>query len=143
MGAVHLARDLRLERNLALKTPTGRSVSGWMGLKPEAWAMADVTHPAVAQIYGLESWRDRPFLVVEHLAGGTLAGRLLREPTPGADAISLTAVPADGLAAMHDSGYLHRDIKPGNIGFTSDGSPKLLDWSQHLSRGRYVTERRG
>lgn len=125
MGAVYLARDLRLERNVALKTPTGRSISGWMGLKPEAWAMADVTHPAVAHIYGLESWRGRPFLVVEHLAGGTLADRLLREPIPAADAISLTAALADGLAAMHDSGYLHRDIKPSNIGFTSDGSPKL------------------
>ena len=40
----------------------------------------------------------------------------------------MTAVLADGLAAMHDAGYLHRDIKPSNIGFTSDGSPKLLDF---------------
>ena len=128
MGAAYLARDLRLERNVALKTPTGKSVSGWMGLKPEAWAMADVTHPAVAQIYGIESWRGRPFLVVEYLAGGTLADRLRREPIPTPDAVSLTAVVADGLAAMHDSGYLHRDIKPSNIGFTSDGSPKLLDF---------------
>ena len=128
MGAAYLARDIRLERNVALKTPTGRSVSGWMGLKPEAWAMADVTHPAVAQIYGLESWRGRPFLVVEYLAGGTLADRLRREPIPAPDAVSITAALADGLVAMHDSGYLHRDIKPSNIGFTSDGSPKLLDF---------------
>jgi len=128
MGAAYLARDLQLERNVALKTPTGRSASGWMGLKPEAWAMADVTHPAVAQIYGLESWRGRPFLVVEYLASGTLADRLRRNPIAAPDAVSLTAMLADGLAAMHDSGYLHRDIKPSNIGFTSDGSPKLLDF---------------
>lgn len=128
MGAAYLARDLQLERNVALKTLTGRSASGWMGLKPEAWAMADVTHPAVAQIYGIESWRGRPFLVVEYLAGGTLADRLRRGPVPGPEAISMTAVLADALAAMHDAGYLHRDIKPSNIGFTSDRFPKLLDF---------------
>ena len=128
MGAAYLAQDLRLERNVALKTPTDRSAFGWMGLKPEGWAMAEVTHPAVAQIYGVESWRGRPFLVVEYLAGGTLADRLRHGPVPGLEAISMTAVLADGLAAMHDAGYLHRDIKPGNIGFTSDGSPKLLDF---------------
>ena len=128
MGAAYLARDLQLERNVALKTLTGRSVSDWMGLKPEAWAMADVTHPAVAQIFGLESWRGRPFLVVEYLAGGTLEDRLRRGSVPGNEAVSITAALADALAAMHDSGYLHRDIKPSNIGFTADGSPKLLDF---------------
>ena len=128
MGAAYLARDLQLERNVAVKTLKGGSVFGWIRLKPEAWAMAEVTHPAVAQIYGLESWRGRPFLVVEYLAGGTLADRLRRGPVPGPEAISMTAVLADALAAMHDAGYLHRDIKPGNIGFTSDGSPKLLDF---------------
>ena len=128
MGAVYLARDLRLERNVAIKILTGNSEALLMGLKPEAWAMAVVTHPAVAQIYGIESWRGRPFLVVEYLAGGTLAERLGRGPVPGPEAISMTAVLADGLAAMHDAGYLHRDIKPSNIGFTSDGSVKLLDF---------------
>ena len=128
MGAAYLARDLQLKRNVALKTLTGRSVFGWMGLKPEAWAMVDVTHPRVAQIYGIESWRGQPFLVVEYMAGGTLEDRLQRGPFPGREAVSITAALADGLAAMHDSGYLHRDIKPSNIGFTSDGSPKLLDF---------------
>ena len=128
MGAAYLARDLQLERNVAVKTLKGGSVFGWMGLKPEAWAMAEVTHPVVAQIYGIESWRGRPFLVVEYLAGGTLEDRLRRGPVPGPEAVSMTALLADALAAMHDAGYLHRDIKPGNIGFTSDGSPKLLDF---------------
>ena len=128
MGAAYLARDLRLERNVAVKTLTRVSHVGQMGLKPEAWAMVEVTHPAVAQIYGIESWQGRPFLVVEYLAGGTLADRLGRGPVPGPEAISMTAVLADALAAVHDADYLHRDIKPGNIGFTSGGSPKLLDF---------------
>ena len=128
MGAVYLARDLRLKRTVAVKTLTDRPVFGWMELKPEAWAMVEVAHPAVAQIYGIESWRGRLFLVVEYLAGGTLADRLGRGPVPGMEAIAMTAVLAEALAAMHDAGYLHGDIKPSNIGFTSDGSVKLLDF---------------
>ena len=133
MGAAYLARDLRLERNVAVKTPTGMSVLGLMGLKPEAWAMADLSHPAVAQVYGIESWRGRAFLVVEYLAGGTLADRLRRGPVPESEAVSIAAALAAALAALHDAGYLHGDVKPSNIGFTATGSPKLLDFG--LARG--------
>ncbi len=128
MGAAYLARDLRLERNVAVKTPTGMSVPGLMGLKPEAWAMADVSHPAVAQVHGIESWRGRAFLVVEYLSGGTLADRLRRGPVPEREAFSIAASLADALAALHAAGYVHGDVKPSNIGFTAAGSPKLLDF---------------
>ena len=128
MGAVYLARDLRLERQVAVKTLRDVSVSRLMGPKPEAWAMATVTYPAVAQIYGIESWRGRSFLVVEHLAGGTLADRLRQEPAPAAEAVSVAAVLGDALATLHRAGYLRRDVKPSNIGLTSEGSPKLLDF---------------
>ena len=128
MGAAWLARDLRLERDVAVKTLTGVSVSRLMALKPEAWAMATVTHPAVAEIHGIESWRGRPFLVVEFLPGGTLADKLRRGPLPAPRALSVTTLLADALAALHEAGYLHGDVKPSNIGFTSNGSPKLLDF---------------
>ena len=128
MGAAYLARDLRLERNVAVKTLRGVSVSRLMGMKPEAWAMATVTHPAVAEIYGIESWRGRPFLVVEFLPRGTLADRLQRGPVPARNAVSIAARLADALAALHEAGYLHGDVKPSNVGFTWRGSPKLLDF---------------
>ena len=99
-----------------------------MGLKPEAWAMATMTHPAVAQIHGVESWRGRPFLVVEFLAGGTLEDRLRDGPLAPSQAVSVVARLADALAALHKKGFLHGDVKPSNIGFTSEGSPKLLDF---------------
>ena len=133
MGAVYLARDLRLERNVAVKTPTGVTVLGLMGLKPEAWAMANLSHPAVAQVYGIESWRGRAFLVVEYLPGGTLADRLRRGPVAEREAVSIAAALAAALAALHAGGYLHGDVKPSNIGFTAAGSPKLLDFG--LARG--------
>ena len=72
-----------------------------MGLKPEARAMATVTHAAITQVYGIESWRGRPFLVVEHLAGGTLADRLRQEPLPAAEAVSLAVVLGEALATLH------------------------------------------
>ena len=128
MGAVYLARDLRLERDVAIKTLTERSLVRLMGLKPEAWAMSTVTHPAVAQIHGIESWRGRSFLVVEFLAGGTLEDRLRDGPLAPSQAVSVVARLADALAALHEKGFLHGDVKPSNIGFTSEGSPKLLDF---------------
>ena len=128
MGAVYLARDLQLERDVAIKTLTERSFVRLVGLKPEAWAMTTVTHPAVAQIHGVESWRGRPFLVVEFLAGGTLEDRLRDGPIAPALAVSVVARLADALAALHEKGVLHGDVKPSNIGFTTEGSPKLLDF---------------
>ena len=141
MSAVYLARDLRLERDVAVKTLAGVSVPHLMRLKPEAWAMATVTHAAVAQIYSIESWRGRPLLVVEHLAGGTLAERLRQGPAPAGEAVSMAAVLGDALATLHRGGYLHGDVKPSNIGFTSDGSAKLLDFG--LARETADTDTRG
>ena len=128
MGAVYLARDLQLARDVAIKTLRKVSSSRPMGLKPEAWAMATVTHPAAAQIYGIEVWQGRPFLVVEFLPGGTVEDRLQHGPVPPPEAIAVIAGLADALATLHDKGLLHGDIKPSNVGFTSSGSPKLLDF---------------
>ena len=131
-GEVYLARDLRLQRDVAVKALSGESVRRLMALRPEAWSMATLTHPAAAQIYAIEFWRGRSLLVVEFLAGGTLADRLRNGPVPARRAAGVIATLADALAALHDAGYLHRDIKPSNIGFTADGLPKLLDFG--LSR---------
>ena len=128
MGTVYLAHDVRLDRHVAVKTVSASSVSRMMGLQPEAWAMARVPHAAVAQIYGVESWRGRPFLVVEFLPGGTLAERLADGPIPPERSVAVTIHLAEALAALHGAGYVHGDVKPSNIGFTADGSPKLLDF---------------
>ena len=103
------AAGLALARLQLLDTP---------GAGP-GWAMATVTHPAVAQIYGVESWRGRPFLVVEFLAGGTLEDRLRDGPIAPAEAVSLAARLAGALEALH----LCVAARPGRGGVDPDGPP--------------------
>ena len=71
--------------------------------------------PACSSRKPVESWRRRPFLVAEYLAGGTLADRLRRGPVPEREAVSITAALAAALAVLHDAGYRHGDVKPSNI----------------------------
>jgi len=90
--------------------------------------MAALSHPNLALIFGAETWRGTPLLIVEYLEAGTLADRLRRGPLPVAEVTNLGMALADGLTRVHNAGLLHRDIKPSNIGFTADGVPKLLDF---------------
>src|SRR3989442_1295016 len=94
----------------------------------EARAMAALSHTNLALIFGAETWRGTPLLIVEYLEAGTLADRLRRGPLPVAEVTNLGMALADGLTRVHNAGLLHRDIKPSNIGFTADGVPKLFDF---------------
>ena len=111
---------------------------------PEAGSLGHgdgVPPGGVAQVYGIESWRGRPFLIVELLAGGTLADRLRRGPVPPAQPVAVTTTLAGALATLHEAGYLHGDVKPSNVGLTSNGSPKLLDFG--LARAANDADTRG
>ena len=128
MGVVYLAQDAALHRPVAVKTLPSAALEGLVRLRQEGRAMAAMAHPAVAQIHGVETWRGRPLLVVEYLAGGTLAARLEQGPVPAVQAVGLATTVAGALAALHDAGYVHGDVKPSNIGFASNGAVKLLDF---------------
>ena len=135
MGVVYLAVDMVLDRQVAIKTlPSLRSESAER-LHREARTMARVLHPNLALIYGTEQWRGTPMLVVEYLDGGTLRDWIRRGPVPYVDVIDLGIVLADVLDRVHASGVLHRDVKPSNIGYTSDRRPKLLDFGLALLDG--------
>jgi hypothetical protein len=127
MGLVYRAFDRELERSVAVKTLPRVSEEADRRLRREARSMAAVSHPGVAVIYGVESWQGLPFLVVEYLAGGTLAQRL-GSPWPVDRALQLGVCLAEALDAIHRRSLLHRDIKPSNIGFDSEDNPKLLDF---------------
>ena len=128
MGVVYRARDLSLERPVAIKTlqPMG-ALLAWR-LRREARAMAAVTHPNLAAIYGLESWNETPLLVVEYLSGGTLSSRLAKGRLSFGETLGLGTVLLDAAECLHGAGILHRDIKPSNIGFAAGDVVKVLDF---------------
>jgi hypothetical protein len=128
MGVVYRARDLALGRAVAVKTLPRTSPEDSIRLRREARAMATISHPNLAQIYGAETWRGTPILILEYLEGGTLADRLAKSPLTLPEALALGVVVADALSRVHAAGILHRDIKPTNIAFTSDWTPKLFDF---------------
>ena len=132
MGVVYLAVDMVLDRTVAIKTLPSLRPESAERLHREARTMAKVLHPNLALIYGVEEWRGVPLLVVEYLDGGTLRDCIRRGPVSYASAIDLGIVLADVLARVHEAGVLHRDVKPSNIGYTSDGRPKLLDFGLAL-----------
>ena len=127
-GVVYLAVDLALDRKVAIKTLPAIRLKHAARLHMEARAMANVTHPNLALIYGAEEWKGMPLLIFEYLEGGTLLDSLNRGPISLEEVIELGTQLADALDLMHASGVLHRDIKPSNIGYASDGTPKILDF---------------
>jgi hypothetical protein len=127
-GVVYRAEDLVLRRPVALKALPQLSASAAARLRREARTMAAVHHDNLAFVYGAETWHGRPLVVVEYLAGGVLSDRLNAQRFTEAQAVALGLQLASVLECIHDAGILHRDVKPSNIGFTSDGKPKLLDF---------------
>ena len=128
MGVVYRGVDVHLGRMVAIKTLPSLSPDEALRLRREARAMATVAHRNLAMIFGAETWQGRPMLVCEYLAGGTLTDRLARGPLSIRLTIDIGLALSSVLAAIHRGGVLHRDIKPSNIGFSSDATPKLLDF---------------
>jgi len=128
MGVVYLARDLNLDRTVAIKTLPSVSPEQSARLRIEARAMAAVLHPNLAVIHGVETWQGTPFLIQEFLAGGTLGDRLRGGPLAIDAALRLCGTIAEALDHLHGAGIIHRDVKPSNIGFTEREVPKLFDF---------------
>lgn len=133
MGVVYLAKDDALERDVALKTLPEVGPEESLQLRTEARTMAGLQHPGLAFVLGLETVGPLPVLVVEYLAGGTLAERLRRERLAAPDVVDLGIALSDALEYLHDTEVLHRDLKPSNVGFTASGRPKLLDFGVAVS----------
>ncbi|HET7216821.1 MAG TPA: serine/threonine-protein kinase [Vicinamibacterales bacterium] len=128
MGVVYRARDFTLDRPVAIKVLPRIVPQAAARLRREARAMATMHHANLAVIHAMESWRGAPVLVLEYLSGGTLADRIRYGPIPVSDVITTGVVIGDVLHHVHRAGYLHRDVKPSNIGYTEAGTPKLLDF---------------
>jgi hypothetical protein len=128
MGIVYRALDIELNRTVAIKTLPQMTPEHCSRLRREARAMAAVQHLNLALIFGAETWKGVPMLVIEFMEGGTLADRLALSKLSILESVDLGIVLADVLDRIHSVGILHRDIKPSNIGYSGSGTPKLLDF---------------
>jgi eukaryotic-like serine/threonine-protein kinase len=119
MGVVFHAEDLQLRRSVALKAlqPTlALSEAARTRFLREAQAAAALDHDNIVHIYQVGEDRGTPFLAMQFLRGESLSDRLKRErPLPLAETLRIGREVAEGLAAAHEQGLIHRDIKPGNI----------------------------
>ena len=128
MGEVYRARDVRLNRHVALKILTSSTdEDARRRLLNEARAAAAVNHPNICQIFEIGEAQDTLFITMELLTGETLASRIRRGPMAVSQAIPLAVEALTALHVIHEQGLIHRDLKPANIFLTSHGL-KLLDF---------------
>ncbi|MEW6363932.1 MAG: protein kinase [Acidobacteriota bacterium] len=132
MGIVYRARDLTLDREVALKflpPHAAGSPEERQRLLREARTASRLDHPNVCTIYEVgESEAGELFVAMPRYEGETLAEMLVSGPLHPAVALDLTRQAADGLAAAHERGIVHRDIKPANLFLTRGGRLKVLDF---------------
>ena len=131
MGEVYLARDTRLERDVALRVLPDLFAADSDRLarfEREARLLAALKHPNIAGIHGFEEAEGVRALVLELVDGETLADRTARGPVPVQEALTIGHQIAEALAAAHERGIVHRDLKPANIKITTSGSVKVLDF---------------
>jgi serine/threonine protein kinase len=131
MGEVYRARDTRLGREVALKVISDGAVldpERLQRFEQEARLAGSLNHPNLVVVYDVGSEGGAPFLVTELLEGESLRHRLSRGRLPLRTALELGVQLAEGLAAAHARGVVHRDVKPENVFVTSGGRAKLLDF---------------
>jgi eukaryotic-like serine/threonine-protein kinase len=127
MAEVFVATDLELERQVVVKL-LGRDADQ-ARFEQEARAVAALADPNIVQVFDYGEVDGRPFMVLEHLAGGTLEERLANgRPLPDAETQRIARDIATGLAHAHTRGLVHRDLKPANILFDSEGRAKIADF---------------
>ena len=131
MGEVYRARDLRLNRNVAIKvlpTSLSQNPDALARFEREAMAVAALSHPNILAIHDFGRDQEVTFAVTELLEGGTLRERLSSAQCTWREAVEVWVAVCDGLAAAHAKGIIHRDLKPENIFVTEEGNVKVLDF---------------
>jgi len=131
MGVVYRARDEHLGRDVALKVlrvGSPQDAQSRKRLRKEAVALSKVCHPNVAVIYDFDTQDGIDFIVMELIPGITLSDKITEGPLPEKEVARFGLQLAEGLAAAHDQGVVHRDLKPGNLKLANDGRLKILDF---------------
>src|SRR5262245_4213426 len=117
MGEVYLARDLHLDREVAVKVLSRGSLEDPVTrerFRREAHVLSRLSHPGVATIFDFDTQDGVDFLVMEYVPGGSLESRLRQGPLPLDECVRIGAELGEALEDAHRRGFLHRDLKPGN-----------------------------
>lgn len=131
MGVVYRAHDEQLDRDIAVKVlPPGllADETARKRFRNEALALAKLNHPCIGTVHDFGSEEGLDFLVMELVQGVPLSRKLQDGPLDEAQIRRLGAQLAEGLAAAHAHGVIHRDLKPDNLHITPDGRLKILDF---------------
>src|SRR5579863_2764289 len=130
MGVVYRALDTRLNRPVAIKFLSNEfaDVTARHRFQREAQTASSLNHPHILTVYDTGEFEGRQYLVTEFVDGGTLKTWARAEKRTWQEVVKLLVGVADGLAAAHAAGILHRDIKPDNILVGRNGYAKLSDF---------------
>ncbi|MFZ0297536.1 MAG: protein kinase [Candidatus Sulfotelmatobacter sp.] len=130
MGEVYRARDVRLDRIVAIKVLASHLSSSpelKQRMEREARAISSLNHSHICHLYDIGSQDGTDYLVMEFLEGETLAERFRKGALPLSEILKIGIAVAEALAVAHRQGIVHRDLKPGNIMLTKGGA-KLMDF---------------
>jgi eukaryotic-like serine/threonine-protein kinase len=130
MGLVYRAYHAQLERFGAVKVlqvlAAGKDAAA--RFRHEAQAIAQMRHPNIVNVYDFGEYEGTPYMIVEYVPGGNLAGKMQQTPMDQANALKCLHGIAAGLDYAHSLGIVHRDVKPGNVLLEKDGTPVLADF---------------
>ena len=131
MGEVFLAEDQKLNRQIAVKVLSADFASDssrMMRFVHEAVSASALNHPNIITIYEINDENDPPFIAMEFVVGDTLGRRMKQSPLEVHETLDVSIQIATALAAAHDAGVVHRDVKPDNVILRPDGLVKVLDF---------------
>ena len=147
MGQVFLAEDTKLRRRVALKFlpyDLTRNEEAKQRFLQEARSASTLDHPHICNIHEIEETPDgQVFICMAYYEGETLKDRIARGPVDLETAIRIAIEMCDGLSRAHESGIVHRDIKPGNTMITTRGQVKILDFGLAKLSGETALTRTG